>query len=258
MVVGGVLPPAGATVFEQMQSLRATTRFGASCSASRAGRSRCTPICSCRRRATTATRATSSWSRPSTRRCRARTRSASRPSCSRPGWSSCASPRRRCVSRRPAGVVEVRAACRDGRVESVELTNVPCFVDRLDAPLEVDGLGTLSVDVAYGGMWYAIADAARARLRDRAATRRASSRPSASASASPRASSSRACIRRTPASRASVIVQIAEPWQGVGAIVEERRRRRSGPPRSLRDGHRAVGAAGDVCTRAERCRSATR
>src|SRR5215208_1210397 len=60
----------------------------------------------------------------------------------------------------PGGVVEVRAACRDGRCESVELTNVPCFADRLDAPLEVEGLGTLTVDVSYGGMWYAIADAA--------------------------------------------------------------------------------------------------
>jgi proline racemase len=59
----------------------------------------------------------------------------------------------------PGGLVEVRAACRDGRVASVELTNVPCFADRLDAPLEVDGLGTISLDVAYGGMWYAIAAA---------------------------------------------------------------------------------------------------
>jgi trans-L-3-hydroxyproline dehydratase len=59
----------------------------------------------------------------------------------------------------PAGLVEVRAACRNGRVESVELTNVPSFADRLDAPLEVPGLGTLTVDVAFGGMWYAIADA---------------------------------------------------------------------------------------------------
>src|SRR3954452_21180817 len=54
----------------------------------------------------------------------------------------------------PGGVVEVRAACSDGRVHSVELTNVPSFVHRLDAPLEVDGIGTITVDVAYGGMWY--------------------------------------------------------------------------------------------------------
>ncbi|HKI92564.1 MAG TPA: proline racemase family protein, partial [Gaiellaceae bacterium] len=59
----------------------------------------------------------------------------------------------------PAGVVEVTARCRDGRCESVELRNVPCFAARLDAPLEVEGLGTLTVDVAFGGMWYAIADA---------------------------------------------------------------------------------------------------
>jgi trans-L-3-hydroxyproline dehydratase len=59
----------------------------------------------------------------------------------------------------PGGVVEVRATCRDGRCERVELQNVACFVERLDAPIEVDGMGTLTVDVAYGGMWYAIADA---------------------------------------------------------------------------------------------------
>src|SRR5439155_9216013 len=59
----------------------------------------------------------------------------------------------------PGGVVEARATCRDGRCESVEFTNVPCFVEELEAPLEVDGLGTVTVDVAYGGMWYAIADA---------------------------------------------------------------------------------------------------
>src|SRR5918999_1421159 len=59
----------------------------------------------------------------------------------------------------PGGVVDARAACRDGRCESVEFTNVACFADRLDAPLEVDGIGTVTVDVAYGGMWYAIADA---------------------------------------------------------------------------------------------------
>ncbi len=59
----------------------------------------------------------------------------------------------------PAGPVEVRARCADGRVDSVELTNVPSFAAHLQAPLEVDGLGTLTVDVAFGGMWYAIADA---------------------------------------------------------------------------------------------------
>ena len=50
----------------------------------------------------------------------------------------------------PGGVVEAHAICRDGRCESVEFTNVPCFADRLDAPLEVEGLGTLSNHVVTG------------------------------------------------------------------------------------------------------------
>src|SRR5947207_6498074 len=60
----------------------------------------------------------------------------------------------------PGGVVEARAACRAGRCESVEITNVASFADRLDAPLEVQGLGTLAVDVAYGGLGYATPDSA--------------------------------------------------------------------------------------------------
>jgi proline racemase len=60
----------------------------------------------------------------------------------------------------PGGVVHARAACRDGRVEGVTIDNVPALVDRLDAPLEVEGLGTIRVDVAYGGMFYASVDAA--------------------------------------------------------------------------------------------------
>src|SRR5579884_1236835 len=38
----------------------------------------------------------------------------------------------------PAGVVEVRAFCHDGKCDSVELTNVPCFAAHLGVPLEVD------------------------------------------------------------------------------------------------------------------------
>ncbi|MFN3144050.1 MAG: trans-3-hydroxy-L-proline dehydratase [Paracoccaceae bacterium] len=56
----------------------------------------------------------------------------------------------------PAGLIEVRATCRDGRAEAIELLNVPSFADRLDAPLEVAGLGTLAVDTAWGGDAYVI------------------------------------------------------------------------------------------------------
>ena len=60
----------------------------------------------------------------------------------------------------PGGVVAVTAECRDGAVLSVEFENVPSFVLRLQAPVEVPGVGTVAVDVAYGGMIYAIVDPA--------------------------------------------------------------------------------------------------
>lgn len=117
----------------------------------------------------------------------------------------------------PGGVVEVTAFCKDGRCESVELTNVPCFVDRLDASIEVDGLGTVTVDVSYGGMWYAIADAEAlgfslesSEARDLAAVGeriRAAAREQLP------------CVHpENPEISGVSIVQIAGPWQGVGSV----------------------------------------
>ena len=59
-----------------------------------------------------------------------------------------------------AGLVRVVAECRGGRCRRVRFANVPSFVMHRDARVEVDGLGTLRVDVAYGGMIYVIVDAA--------------------------------------------------------------------------------------------------
>lgn len=59
----------------------------------------------------------------------------------------------------PAGVVRVRAACSGGKVTSVTFRNVPAFAVHLDHPVEVPHLGTVPVDVAWGGMFYVIADA---------------------------------------------------------------------------------------------------
>jgi proline racemase len=61
----------------------------------------------------------------------------------------------------PAGPVRASARCGDGKCLSVEFGNVPCFVDRLDTRIEVAGVGTLTIDVAYGGMFYAMLDAGR-------------------------------------------------------------------------------------------------
>ena len=68
-------------------------------------------------------------------------------------------PETRLVLEAPGGLIVAVASCRDGRVERVRVTNVPSFVDRLDAVLEVEGLGTLAVDTAYGGDSFAIVDA---------------------------------------------------------------------------------------------------
>ena len=60
----------------------------------------------------------------------------------------------------PGGLVSARAECRKGKVERITVTNVPSFVDRREVTLEVEGLGSLTVDTAYGGDSFVIVDAA--------------------------------------------------------------------------------------------------
>jgi trans-L-3-hydroxyproline dehydratase len=116
----------------------------------------------------------------------------------------------------PAGVVEVTARCRDGRCESVELTNVPCFADRIDAALEVEGLGTIAVDVAFGGMWYAIADAPALGFALEPGEARELSRIGELIRVAAR--EQLPCVHPDNPEIAGVsIVQIAEPWRGIGA-----------------------------------------
>jgi proline racemase len=59
----------------------------------------------------------------------------------------------------PAGLIRVTAECNEGKVQGVTFRNVPSFATHLDAPVEVPHLGTVRVDVAYGGMFYVIAEA---------------------------------------------------------------------------------------------------
>jgi len=119
----------------------------------------------------------------------------------------------------PAGLVEVTAVCRDGRVESVELTNVPCFADRLDAPLEVDGFGVLTVDVAFGGMWYAIADAQALGFALEPHEARNLSRVGEAIRLAAR--EQLPCVHPENPEIAGVsIVQIAERWRGVGVVTK--------------------------------------
>ena len=73
-------------------------------------------------------------------------------------------PETRLVLEAPGGLVEAHAACKDGRVERVTIVNVPSFASELAAPLEVHGLGTLTVDTAYGGDSFVLVEAAAAGL----------------------------------------------------------------------------------------------
>jgi trans-L-3-hydroxyproline dehydratase len=117
----------------------------------------------------------------------------------------------------PGGVVEITARCEAGKCESVELLNVPSFAETLGAPLEVHGLGTVTVDVAYGGMWYAIADSRALGF---------SLEPSEARDLCTIGETIRTAAREqlpcshpeNPDIAGVSIVEIAEPWRGVGAV----------------------------------------
>lgn len=58
----------------------------------------------------------------------------------------------------PAGLVKIEYMQEGKKIKSVKLTNVPAFLAAEDITAECPGLGTLKVDVAYGGNFYAIVD----------------------------------------------------------------------------------------------------
>ena len=58
----------------------------------------------------------------------------------------------------PAGLIKIKALCEDNKVQCVFIENVPSFVDQQNVQLEVEGIGTLTVDTAYGGDSFVIVD----------------------------------------------------------------------------------------------------
>jgi len=56
----------------------------------------------------------------------------------------------------PAGMIDVRYTTEGDKVTAVKITNVPAYVARRGIAVDVDGIGPLAVDVAYGGNFYAI------------------------------------------------------------------------------------------------------
>ena len=60
----------------------------------------------------------------------------------------------------PGGLVPVKAYCENGKAKSIEVHNVASFADQLNVYIEVEGLGSLKVDTAYGGDSFVIVNAA--------------------------------------------------------------------------------------------------
>ena len=60
----------------------------------------------------------------------------------------------------PGGLVPVKAYCENGKAKSIEVHNVASFADQLNVNIEVEGLGSIKVDTAYGGDSFVIINAA--------------------------------------------------------------------------------------------------
>ncbi|MGJ7041555.1 proline racemase [Shinella sp. BE166] len=58
----------------------------------------------------------------------------------------------------PAGLIVARARCENGRCLSVSLDNVPSFAELLDHEIDTPAWGRIKVDIAFGGVYYALVD----------------------------------------------------------------------------------------------------
>jgi len=76
------------------------------------------------------------------------------------GIVSMREPETEVVLEAPGGLVHAFARCSGGKVESVRVHNLPSFVHKLDQVIDVESVGSVTVDTAYGGDSFAIVDAA--------------------------------------------------------------------------------------------------
>ena len=60
----------------------------------------------------------------------------------------------------PGGLVRIRAYCANGKAEWIEVENLPSFAGLMGVPLEIEGLGTVMVDTAFGGDSFVVVDQA--------------------------------------------------------------------------------------------------
>ena len=130
----------------------------------------------------------------------------------------------------PAGLIRVQAECAGGKVRKVTFRNVPAFAVHLDKLIDVPHLGMVTVDVAYGGMFYVISEAAP--LRPASRSRR---RPGDCAyRRDDQSGGSGATAGRAPAAtgfRRSDDHRLVRAAHSVRGPFQERRRRLDGPAR---------------------------
>ncbi len=62
----------------------------------------------------------------------------------------------------PAGIVEGRAVIDAAGSKTISFTNVPSFAYALDLQIDIPGVGPISLDIGYGGAFYAVVEAEQA------------------------------------------------------------------------------------------------
>lgn len=61
----------------------------------------------------------------------------------------------------PAGLIRANAQCLNGKVTTVDLDFFPSFSEKLDVPVLVEDFGEITVDVAFGGVYYILVNASQ-------------------------------------------------------------------------------------------------
>ncbi len=80
------------------------------------------------------------------------------------GWVEVKSPVTMLKIDAPCGLLTAYVRLKNDEVEFISFDNVPSFVASLDNVVEVEGLGQVQYDLAYGGAYYAFTDAAKLQI----------------------------------------------------------------------------------------------
>jgi proline racemase len=118
----------------------------------------------------------------------------------------------------PGGPVEVTAECRDGKCVSVELENVPCFAAKLDVPLRLDDGREVRIDIGYGGMFYALLDVTQLGLEIVPEAARRLAELGEEVRRAARAQHADVVHPENPAISGVSIVQLNTPFKGPGTV----------------------------------------